>query len=1221
MRKRFFILLLCCIVLLPAAVSAKGEELLPQGAFENTQELPQDWFQEAWLTASDEYAILMDGARDAVCINNYVENDARLCYTLKVKRNKCYMLSCDIRTQDVSDGQGANVSVNGTMAASAPLLGTNDWQRVSLIGKTGKKQTEMTVCVRVGGYGALSSGAAWFRDISLVEVDNTAGAADFSPAEVESEEDISAGKVPHFGAILLCCLLSAAAFSLYSYAVIDRPQEPSPIRDKAALGVLLCAAFLLRILLSRIIYGHPTDINCFMAWGNAVAENGIAAFYTSGMFADYPPGYMYVLGLMSKLAGVMGFEYASDAYSLMIKLPAILCDLASAYFIYRIAKQKGFCEKNSLCLSGLIAFNPLMMFISAGWGQIDSVLTLLIVLAFWLFTEKRIVVAGAVYGLAILVKPQALMMGPIFAAAYFCEIKNKKDALRTLLSVITALAVILLLSLPFKSTQETGWLLNKYFSTATSYPYASIEAYNLMALLGGNWKNVDEKLLFVSYRTLGTILMCVSVALSCFVYVKTRKKKGALWLCAAYMLCALFMFGQYMHERYLFPILLLLLMAFLDTKDKRVFTLFAFFTVTMLFNTAGAFVIIDHPDGRALQYSMMTMAGSALQLGGFAYFSYTLYKSLIKQDIMPAFTDGGEKEARLLPEPLEEQPKGRFSGRLFERRDRWLCWGLTAVYAIVALCNLGTLKAPQTAWTAHTGDEAVIDFGREVRLSKIFVYGGIAEGQLQFVPDEGEPLAYSQSYDDMFRWIPLSFEHETRSIRCDVTGEEVVLHELAFFDEDGQLLEAGSDYSVLTDEQATVPAEPSFFNGMYFDELYHGRTAYEHLHGMAPYENSHPPLGKILIMTGIAIFGMSPFGWRIVGCLFGIFMLPIMYAFAKRLFKKSEYAFLSAALFACDFMHFTQTRIATIDVYAVFFIILMYDFMYQYACTDFLRDGVKKTLKPLALAGVFFGLGAASKWTCIYAGGGLALILLLHLLRLYRENGKLPDGEDKKKYWRGTVQTLLFCCLFYIVIPAVIYVLSYIPYMLSVEHYDLKGIWGVQEFIFSYHSGLKATHPYQSAWWQWPLDLRPTWYYVGYDAAGTRAGTISAFGNPLVWWVCSAGMLILLIMLFTRELSYKRENGVLACAAVANYLPWVLVPRCTFAYHYFPMVPFIILASVYIIQRLDALRPEYQRWKWAWLGMCLLLFVLFYPVISGKMVSVEYIKALEWLPGWTFLGY
>ena len=59
---------------------------------------------------------------------------------------------------------------------------------------------------------------------------------------------------------------------------------------------------------------------------------------------------------------------------------------------------------------------------------------------------------------------------------------------------------------------------------------------------------------------------------------------------------------------------------------------------------------------------------------------------------------------------------------------------------------------------------------------------------------------------------------------------------------------------------------------MYFDEIYHGRTGYEMLHRMTAYETTHPPLGKDFIMLGIAIFGMTAFGWRCAGTLFGVML-------------------------------------------------------------------------------------------------------------------------------------------------------------------------------------------------------------------------------------------------------------------------------------------------------------------------------------------------------------
>ena len=76
---------------------------------------------------------------------------------------------------------------------------------------------------------------------------------------------------------------------------------------------------------------------------------------------------------------------------------------------------------------------------------------------------------------------------------------------------------------------------------------------------------------------------------------------------------------------------------------------------------------------------------------------------------------------------------------------------------------------------------------------------------------------------------------------------------------------------------------------------------------LSVYEWTHPPLGKVFIGLGILIFGMVPFGWRIVGTVFGIFMIPIIYIFAKRMLKKSWLALAVCLLFTFDFMHFAQT--------------------------------------------------------------------------------------------------------------------------------------------------------------------------------------------------------------------------------------------------------------------------------------------------------------------------
>ena len=120
------------------------------------------------------------------------------------------------------------------------------------------------------------------------------------------------------------------------------------------------------------------------------------------------------------------------------------------------------------------------------------------------------------------------------------------------------------------------------------------------------------------------------------------------------------------------------------------------------------------------------------------------------------------------------------------------------------------------------------------------------------------------------------------------------------------------DYAALFDEQDMFDGRKSNLNSTYFDEIYHARTAYEMIHHLYCYENTHPPLGKIFIACGVLIFGMNPFGWRFAGTLFGVLMLPVIYNFSKKFFKETWISVVTTLLFAFDFMHFVQTRIATV---------------------------------------------------------------------------------------------------------------------------------------------------------------------------------------------------------------------------------------------------------------------------------------------------------------------
>lgn len=216
-------------------------------------------------------------------------------------------------------------------------------------------------------------------------------------------------------------------------------------------------------------------------------------------------------------------------------------------------------------------------------------------------------------------------------------------------------------------------------------------------------------------------------------------------------------------------------------------------------------------------------------------------------------------------------------------------------------------------------------------------------------------------------------------------------------------------------------------------------------------------------------------------------------------------------------------------------------------------------------------------------------------------------------FWK----TIGFCVVFFLVVPAIIYYLSYLPFSDGSGKGVLAQLIKNQETMFSYHSELVSEHPFSSKWYQWPIMSRPIWYYSSVISDQVAEG-ISAFGNPLVWWVGIPAFFYLGYQLIRKK---DKTAGFLIVGYLAQYLPWVLIGRTTFIYHYFPSVPFVVLMIGYSIKKLIEKSP---KWLYAAIGYvvaALLLFILFYPVLSGQAVSREFAtQFLKWFPGWVLLA-
>ncbi|MDO5022668.1 MAG: glycosyltransferase family 39 protein [Eubacteriales bacterium] len=1310
--------------------------LLKNGNFEalDGSGFPIDWDTEAYIptTGVTEYSSAegVDGLGVKI-INNEL-NDARFLQRVKVIPNTNYRFSGSVKAS-ATGGKGANLSIEGLYVFSESVYESDGFTHIEMYGRTGSKQTDLTVFLRLGGYSGESVGTAVFDNVSLEAVkDVPAGVSLISWEIPENTPEVDVNQAEASPAwpmllimVLLYCLLSIKAVKFINSKENALKQESQ--NHKYFIWLLLFAAVAVRLLTALFVRGYSVDVGCFTSWANQMAQVGPGGFYHSGIYADYPPGYMLALwpiGIIGRLLG--------GANEFMVKMPSIICDIAIVYIIYREAQKVGKSKVLSILYAGIYAFNPVSIIAGAGWGQVDSVLSLLLLLTLIFAMQSQWKWALPIYVLAVLTKPQALMVGPFGLVAFVVDIikaeKNKlKDAL---LGIVFSMLVALIVILPFQvNEQGFSWLIDLYSGTMTYYTGATVNATNIYFLFGLNWLSVEnaaplalrivaplsliipvvvfilkenkqikrELTYWSAVLTLSLlpmlVIMAVPISLSLMGYLFMAssfipvaamyiKKKDIQWLpfFGAVVLILFSSLGTMMHERYMFPALVLLIYFYVKFKDKRVLALILLLSVVMFMNVGivldrshrigGAAAHLDAPhfniasDSAAMEYinAALTVVTA----------SFSLYLSLVL----------GKKEA--VAQPLKIKEKTNTSSEKpaidyinkksidvkLNKRDWIIMLAVCLVYSVVAFADLGANKAPQTALVSkEKGEEAVFDLG-ESKTYKLIYYPGIHwDTNNIFIAASGDSLDNMAEFSvkagpgECFNWqthtevsdalaTPVTFSsipvlHSGRylKIRADKIG--LYLYEIMALDANtGEKLPlklvsgAGEN---LIDEQDVLDGAPTWRNGMYFDEIYHARTGFEQLNalkGKEPnsiYEVSHPPLGKVFMTLSIAIFGMTPFAWRLPGAIAGVLMLPGMYLMGKLFTRKRYLAALPMLFMALDGMHFAQTRIATIDSFVTLFIIWATYYMFRYVFTNIYEKPFKQGAKLLFLSGLFMGLGCASKWTGCYAGLGLAVIFFINLFRQIKAGLKaqkeVASGDkDALKIkvastWKNnTVKTLLLCVLFFVIIPLVIYYVSFYPVFVATPGgLTVDKVMRANESMYNYHSapGRGADHPFASKWYQWPLSQKPMYYYAAPRIDGT-GGAIWAFGNPAVWWLSTAALLVIISVGLLKkfkgaELNLPkgdRRGALILIAYFAQYLPWVFVPRGTYIYHYFPALPFAIMALVYVLEMLDFKRPKLgKRISFIILFVVVLMFIGFFPYVSGERVSTAWLDLMRWFPG------
>jgi dolichyl-phosphate-mannose-protein mannosyltransferase len=438
----------------------------------------------------------------------------------------------------------------------------------------------------------------------------------------------------------------------------------------------------------------------------------------------------------------------------------------------------------------------------------------------------------------------------------------------------------------------------------------------------------------------------------------------------------------------------------------------------------------------------------------------------------------------------------------------------------------------------------------------------------------------------------------------------------------------GSDpvLNVLVDEQSSLQIPPTYMSKMYFDEVYFARAAENYVQHEIPKERTHPPLGKLIQSVGVLAFGETPFGWRIMGVLFGTLMVPLMYLIGKKLFGTWIGGFSASFLFTFDFMHFTMARIGTVDTYVVFFSLMTQLFFLFYFMSVRKNGWRGASIVPLFLAAVFAALGFSTKWFSLF--GVLGMLALLLALRL-KEVKNLKASLSEK--YLAVFNYPFLPLLAFVGVFALIYFATYIPEMLMGDSFST--ILSLQNAMFSFHAGT-VTDSASAPWWTWPLMFNPTgatvprWFDITYLPNNT-VSTITVFGNPAVWWIGFVAMILLAIKAFhidtlieKRKFKVEGQRWDIAALFIVvvfgfSWLIYVFIGRATYIYHYYLSVPLICLALTYFINKIWV-KPWGKAVAIAIFAASVAMFLAFYPVISGAPATTEYIHNLKWFPSWFF---
>jgi len=337
-------------------------------------------------------------------------------------------------------------------------------------------------------------------------------------------------------------------------------------RPAIMLLVLLMSAALGVRLLWAPAAGHTFDIDKYQKWCHTISFDGIQNAYAQRQDIDQPdnpPGFLWLLALDGFIYRNLispAFVLDTPALRMLIKSNAIVADLLTGLLLFLwLRPRKG--EWWALAGAAAWLFNPAVFFLSAYWGQTDSIYTFLAFSAVLLLLDRKTVPAWLLFTLAVFTKPQAMCLTFLILAGTLL----RPLPMRTRAACLGAAALVAaLMILPYLGTDLfTGPLRFVIDRGPPGYgggtPLKSFSLWWPMTFLQ-YWRSSGQasQLALMSMREQwGWIGWLLAMGMLLAIAAMTRKhwKEHTVLLGAALSALAFFMTSPTVLERYLFPAL------------------------------------------------------------------------------------------------------------------------------------------------------------------------------------------------------------------------------------------------------------------------------------------------------------------------------------------------------------------------------------------------------------------------------------------------------------------------------------------------------------------------------------------------------------------------------------------------------------------------------------------------------------------------------------------